>query len=167
MPQFDLEVFSAQIFWLVIFFAILTTYTAAVSVPRLRALLEERWQKTDGYRIEAGRLSDKKKATLTHVDVEISQARKEAHEIISASQSDVIADFDERKNTMLVMAKQHLVEAEARLMSEKENALTEIKEHTQIITQEILEKVLPLAANDSEIQSQLNDKLNAKVSNGA
>lgn len=167
MPQFDLAVFPAQIFWLVIFFTILMVYTVSVSVPRMKALLEERWQKTDGYRLAAGRYSDEEKSTLLQVDKDVSKARKEAHDVISQAQTDVSREFTERKNDLLTLMKTQMADAEERISAEKIKAVSEIKEHTQIITQEIVSKLLPMGGNDNDIKALLDDKIDAKkVSNG-
>ncbi len=167
MPQFDLAVFPAQIFWLVIFFTILMVYTVSVSVPRMKALLEERWQKTEGYRLEAGRFSEEQKSTLKQVDKDVSQARKEAHDVISQAQGDVNRDFTERKNQMITLMKAQMAEAESKIAAEKVKSVSDIKEHTQIITQEIVSKLLPMGGNDNDIKALLDDKIDVKkVSNG-
>lgn len=167
MPQFDLAVFPAQIFWLVIFFTILMVYTVSISVPRMKALLEERWQKTEGYRLEAGRCSAEQKSTLQQVDKDVSEARNEAHEVISETQGDVNRDFSERKNQILILMKKQVAEAESAIAAEKIKALSEIKEHTQIITQGIVSKLLPMGGYDSDIKALLDNKIDIKkASNG-
>lgn len=167
MPQFDLAVFSSQIFWLVIFFTILMVYTVSVSVPRMKVLLEERWQKTEGYRLEAGRYSEEQKSTLQQVDKDVSKARNEAHEVISQTQGDVGRDLTERKNQMLAMMKTQMAAAESRIAAEKVKAVSDVQKHTQIITQEIVSKLLPMGGNDNDIKTLLDDKTDMKkVSNG-
>lgn len=169
MPQFDPAVFPAQIFWLVIFFSILMIYTVSVSVPRLKNLLEERWQKTEGYRIEAGRLGDEKDSTLYGVESSLNAVRQKAHGIIAATLNDVDKDLSERKKSMVTLLKTQVEATEKAILEEKESAALDIKKHTQIITHEIVGKLLPMAGKqtDSDIDLLLDDKLNVKVSHGA
>lgn len=168
MPQFDPSVFPAQIFWLVIFFTTLMIYTVSVSVPRLKQLLEERWQKTEGYRIEAGRLLEEKDMTLDGVESHLNQTRRKAHDIISETLDDVDKDLAERKKSMVSLLKTQVEATENSLAQEKEKAIVDIKKHTQIITQDILEKLLPMVGEraHSDIDVLLDDKLSLKVSNG-
>lgn len=168
MPQFDPAVFPAQIFWLVICFAILMIYTVSVSVPKLKKLLEERWQKTEGYRIEAGRLGDEKDSTLYDVESSLNGMRQKAHDIIAATLSDVDKDLSERKKSMVTLLKTQVSATEKAIMQEKERAALDVKTHTQIITRDIIEKLLPMAGKktDSDIDLLLDDKLTVKVSHG-
>ncbi len=169
MPQFDPAVFSAQIFWLFIFFAILMIYTVFVSVPRLKQLLEERWQKTEGYRIEAERLGDEKDSTLYEVESGLNSTRQKAHDIIAATLNDVDKDLSERKKSMVTLLKHQVEATELAIAEEKEQAVLDIKKHTQIITHDIVKKLLPVVGKQAgpDIERLLNDKLNIKVSHGA
>ncbi len=167
MPQFDLAVFPAQIFWLVIFFTTLMVYTVAVSVPRMKELLEERWQKTEGYRLEANRYSEQRTIMLQQVDQDLLKSRKKAHDVITQTQGDVNSVFTERKNAMIALMKTQMAAAESNIEAEKMKAVSEIKEHTQIITQEIVSKLLPMGGNNNDIKTMLDDKMDLKVSHGA
>ena len=168
MPQFDPAVFPAQIFWLVIFFSILMIYTVCVSVPRLKKLLEERWQKTEGYRIEAGRLSDERDSTLYEVESALNTVRQKAHDIIASTLSDVDKDLSERKKSTVTLLKTQVEATELAIAAEKVKAVLDIKKHTQIITHDIIGKLLPMAGKrtDSDIELLLDDKLNVKVPHG-
>lgn len=168
MPQFDPAVFPAQIFWLVIFFSILMIYTVSVSVPRLKKLLEERWQKTEGYRIEAGRLGDEKDSTLYNVESSLNSVRQKAHSIIAATLDDVDKDLSERKKSMVRLLKTQVEATEKAIAEEKKRAILDIKKHTQIITHDIIEKLLPMAGKktDSDIDVLLDSKLNIKAPHG-
>ena len=169
MPQFDPAVFPAQIFWLVIFFTILMIYTVGVSVPRLKKLLEERWRKTEGYRIEAGRLSEEKEAKLHELEANLNYTRQKAHNIITATLNDVDKNLSERKKAMVSLLKTQIEATENAIIEEKEKALLDIKKHTQIITCDIIEKLLPMAGKQEnlDIDVLIENKLKLKVSHGA
>tara|TARA_R110002095_G_scaffold132175_1_gene114799 strand:- start:598 stop:1107 length:510 start_codon:yes stop_codon:yes gene_type:complete len=168
MPQFDPAVFPAQIFWLVIFFTILMIYTVAVSVPRLKQLLEERWQKTEGYRIETGRLKEEKQSILDDVESGLNKTREKARGLMAATLDDVDKSLSERKKSMVSLLKTQLEATELSIAEEKEKAVLDIKRHTQLITYDIIAKLLPMAGGQVEgnIEVLVDDKLNLKVSNG-
>ena len=166
MPQFDLSVYSSQIFWLVICFTILTVYIAKISVPRLKQVLEVRWRKTDGYRIEAAKFADEEKTIESENAKRLAEIRKEAHDMIAETTLLVNRNANDKKLQVIADIKRQMSATEATISTEKEKVLGEIRSFTEEITGEAIHKVLPTGVSKEAVAKVLDDKLSLKVANG-
>lgn len=143
MPQFDLSVYSSQIFWICLCFALLMLYTFGYSVPRLKKVLEERWNKTEGYRLEAERLNKKAAALEKHIQENLEEARRQASEIITATATTLSKELLEEKNKISTTFKAKIVEAEKVLNKSISKADLDAQELSEELALAIAQKLWP------------------------
>lgn len=158
MPQFDLSIFPGQIFWLIIFFSALMVYTVTISVPRMKKILDERWESTEGYRIEADRLKDEHGALMNEMAKDLAVSRQQAHDQILKVQSELATEFSGRKREMLSLTKVQIADAEARIAQQRRYSANEIAQFTQGITLTLLEKLLPVGGSATELKTVVEGK---------
>ena len=65
MPQFDPSSFPSQIFWLVIFFALLYLLMSKVALPRMAAVLDRRHKAIESDLSKATALKHETEAAIT------------------------------------------------------------------------------------------------------
>jgi len=68
MPQFDFTTYSSQIFWFLICFATLYSFSFFVILPRIRSIIAERKRVIDADRSSAQELEDKISALHAKTD---------------------------------------------------------------------------------------------------
>jgi len=80
-PPLDSATFPSQIFWLVIFFAVLYAMLAKLVLPRLAAIVSARKGQIDGDLARAQTLKDETQAALTAYEKRLNDARGNANDI--------------------------------------------------------------------------------------
>jgi F-type H+-transporting ATPase subunit b len=105
MPQFDFTTYSSQIFWLLICFALLYSFSQFVILPRIREILKERKNIISADRSSAETLEQK----IYQLENKTDKLRKEAAE--------------KYKNA--------LEEANKQAVKERETLLEELKDKTE------------------------------------
>ena len=152
MPQFDVTTFPTQIFWLLIFFTILMIYTIRVSVPRMRDLLDERWQKTDGYKLSAER-SRKETHNLEQKRLEvINVARENASNLTNIELEKVILSQEKQKNDIHADVKVQLENHEKQMRSELSKIREDMDVHILETATEIVNRITGMAVKKSAVE---------------
>ena len=166
MPQFDPAVFSSQIFWLVIFFTVLMVYTVRVSVPRMRNILDERWQRTDGFKIAADRFQTEAKTIVAGNEKEIADAKAKAHTLMSQKMAEISADTSEKKKAFYDGYLANIDQAELELKKNLDAMISDVDQETVAITKSVMDKILGLDASVTDIQKHMNDNTKVMTANG-
>ncbi len=166
MPQFELAVFSSQIFWLVIFFTILMVYTVKISVPRMRDILDERWQRTDGFKIAADRFQSEAQVIFTGNDKDISEAKIKAHSLMSEKIFLISSDAAQKKKIFHGGYLKNVEKAEAELKKSLERISADVEQDTIKVTQLIIGKIMGFDASEIDIQKHMNNNIKVMVANG-
>jgi F-type H+-transporting ATPase subunit b len=142
MPQFEFATFSAQIFWLLVSFTLLTAYSAFISVPKIKRILEERWNKTDGYRVEAKQLTEEATVVTVQGEEQLKRTREKAYEIIMDAQKQATIAALEKKSHFTAHINRQIQEAEQRLLIEKNNILQELALHIEALSDQVMAKLI-------------------------
>jgi F0F1-type ATP synthase, subunit b len=158
MPQFEIATFSAQIFWLLISFTILMAYCVFVSVPKIKAILEERWHRTEGYQIEAKQLTQEATAVTALGAEHLKRTREKAHEIIMEAQKQATAATLEKKSAFMAQFNHQIHEADQRLASEKEHMLQELSSHIETLSSQIMAKLVNSPLHGQQQERQQGDQ---------
>lgn len=157
MPQFDIAVFSSQIFWLVIMFSILMIYTVTISVPRMRNLLDERWQRTDGYKLSAERFLSESEDIDQKREELIKKARQNAQELVTREAQKIQEKFSSERNGIHKVFKARLEEAEEKAKAEFQAQMKTIDNQTIEATIAIIDRIMGIKPDDVEVTKYMND----------
>lgn len=165
MPQFDLAVFLPQIFWLVICFTVLYTFTVGYSMPRLKKVYEERWQFTEGTRLEAVKLHRQAQDITQAYEKELERARMKANDLVNHELREIAQESIDRKNQILAEMKKKFVNAELRLSERKMHTLIETQPLAQMLSAEIVLKLMKHRLPPTSIKQMVSKIFKERVVN--
>jgi len=126
MPQLDFSSFPSQIFWLVIFFATLYIAMSRLLLPRVESILSIRAANIRNNVAQAEKMTIEARFLSDEYEVNSALARKKSKEIIAAAQAKMNVIASEKNAEMTTKIDKKLAEANNRIKTAKENALSNI-----------------------------------------
>jgi len=142
MPQFDLAVFLPQVFWLVICFTVLYAFTIGYSIPRLKKAYEDRWQHTEGTRLEAVKLHRQAQDITNTFERELQETRRKASELVNQQLREISQYNTDQKNQILSEMKQKLSNAELRISERKLETILRSQHLAETLSSAIIAKLI-------------------------
>lgn len=125
-PPFDGAYFGGQLLWLAITFGALYIIMSRVALPRIGSILETRRTRIEGDLREAERLRQETEKAAAAYEAALAEARKNAHVIAEETRVSIKADIDGRRADVEASLAKRVAEAEARIGTEKQAALTNV-----------------------------------------
>ncbi|MDR3423782.1 MAG: ATPase [Alphaproteobacteria bacterium] len=142
LPQFDVSQYPAEIFWLVVTFALLYLLMAGVALPRVARTQESR-KKIIASEIEAARAAnDAAIATVATVEKSLGEARAKAQASVSAMIAEVNEESTARQAEQERALSRSLHSAEAEIAVMREAALKEIRGCVADLAAAVVGKIL-------------------------
>lgn len=99
-PPLDTSTFPSQLFWLVIFFALLYALLSKLVLPRLAAIMAARKGQIDDDRTRALALKNETEAALKAYEKSLSDARSNANDISKATRDKAAALADSQQKML-------------------------------------------------------------------
>lgn len=128
MPQLDPAVFSPQLVWLAISFAILYLVMARSALPKIANILGERENRiADDLRISE-ELKDQSKELEAKHDKAHAEAKAEANSILSAARTQMQAAIDAKRNKAEGKLSDEVHAAEAKIAEAKAEAMDDLED---------------------------------------
>ena len=127
LPQFDPSTFTEQVFWFVVLFAIFYLLMSRLALPRLTSVLEARRSRIDEDLEQAQKLKADAEKTLQDFEKLMSDARAQAYDIQAEARQSIAAHAAERQTEVEAVLAREAVEAEKRIQTSIDAAMTEIK----------------------------------------
>jgi len=146
MPQFDITVFSSQIFWLAICFGILYFVSAKLTLPKLVKVFERRWAMIQGTREDAEKISTKAEALTEAYNADLESAKKAAYQQISAANRESATLISQQKHVHLQETKMKLRNAEVMMSEKKASTMGDMQLIAHNISDSILKQVVKKGA---------------------
>jgi F-type H+-transporting ATPase subunit b len=140
-PPFDPASFGSQLLWLAITFAALYFLMSRVALPRIGSILETRRTRIEGDLKEAERLRQETEKAAAAYEAALAEARKNAHGIAEETRAGIKADIDGRRADVEAGLAKVVSEAEARIQTEKEAALTNVSSIAAETAQALVAKI--------------------------
>ena len=142
MPQLDISTFSSQVFWLALFFLAIYFVVSQIFAPKINAIFRERESKilsgtedAELTRQEIARLDDEYKAA-------ISQARKNASNIISDATSTIKKQVEASCIDLDQTMKHKLNAAEANISKYTKDSEPQVIQIRDVIVNAMVKKFL-------------------------
>lgn len=156
LPQLDTTQWAGQMLWLVVIFAVFLLLMAKVFVPRLRKVIDTRGATIAEDLANARANRDEAEAQARQAAAETAEAhataRKMAAEALARSNAEIAAATaaeDEKLG-------KRLGEAEARIRSQRDEAMGHVSEIAQETASLLVEKLTGKAATAAALKSALN-----------
>lgn len=125
-PPLDTSTFPSQLFWLVIFFALLYLLMSKVALPRLAGILENRAGKIESDIAKAQALKDETENAIKSYEKALADARANAQGIAAETRAKVTAEVDSEKAQLDKSLGEKIAEAEAVIAASKSKAMKDV-----------------------------------------
>ncbi len=128
MPQLDPSSFVSQIFWLIVFFAILYTLFARIGVPRVADILETRQDRIAADLDRAQNLRQQAEAAIAEHERLVADAQSEARIRLDAALDRLKADAARQEAEVDVSLQRQVADADARISLARDEALRALED---------------------------------------
>ncbi len=137
-PPLDAKTFPSQIFWLVIFFAILYALMSKLVLPRIASILETRRNRIEGDIARASALKDETEAALNSYQKALADARGNASDIAKTTRDNVNADVASKQHKLDAELAAKAVDADAKIAKSKAKAMDSVSDIASETASEIV-----------------------------
>lgn len=128
MPQFDPDVFSPQLVWLVITFVALYLLMSRIALPRISDVLEEREHKINDNLRKAERLREDAEEAVAAYEKRMADARAKAQEALRRAREQMAAAAAERHAQLSERLAEEVSAGEARIDKARAKAVEGIRD---------------------------------------
>ena len=125
-PPLDSSTFPSQLFWLVIFFALLYALLSKLVLPRLGAIMAARKGQIDGDVARAQSLKDETEAALKAYEKSLADARSNANDIGKATRDKAAALADSQQKSLDSQLADKIKAAEDQIAKAKAKAMESV-----------------------------------------
>jgi F-type H+-transporting ATPase subunit b len=127
-PPMDAHSFPSQIFWLVIFFALLYLLMSKVALPRMAAVLANRHKAIESDLSKASALKHETEAAIQHYEKSLADARANAQGIAAGTRDRIASEIEAERSTLEKTLSAKLAEADTRISATKAKAMQDVHE---------------------------------------
>lgn len=125
-PPMDATTFPSQIFWLVIFFALLYLLMSRLVLPRLAQILHGRAAKIGGDLAKAQALKDETEAAIKAYEKSFADARAKATSIAQETRTRLATEMDAERGQLEETLARKLGAAEAQIAKMRKSAMADV-----------------------------------------
>jgi F-type H+-transporting ATPase subunit b len=155
LPQFNVEYWGGQIIWLLILFALLYVLLSRVFIPRLRRALDERQATIDSALAAARQVQTEAAAQAEATRQEVADARARAQRTAGEAKARAQDEAKARQTQEEAKLAQHLAQAEDRIRTGRDQAMSNVRQIAVDTAGAITEKLSGRAAAPGEIEAAL------------
>ena len=127
-PPMDAHSFPSQIFWLVIFFALLYLLMSKVALPRMEAVLKNRHKAIESDLSKASALKRETETAIQHYEKSLADARANAQGIATETRARIDAEIETERSALEKTLSVKLAEADSRISATKAKAMHDVHE---------------------------------------
>jgi F-type H+-transporting ATPase subunit b len=141
MPQLDASTFTAQLFWLVVWFGLLYLLMVKIGLPRIAVAIEARRERREDDLARARRLKSEAEEVSAAFQRAMSDARAQAQAVIKEVSDRLAAEAAERQRGLAAVLAEQIATAERRIAASKEEALIEVRGVAIDVGRSVVEKL--------------------------
>ena len=157
MPQLNPEFWAAQIFWLVLIFAILYIAISKIFLPKIINVIENRKLKIVSDIDEAQKLKDNAENKLKEYNQVIENSKKEAQKLVRDNKKQLDIDLEQKKQKFTEEIEKELKSVEQEIKELKKTSLLNINKIATEITNDLLKKIMGTNSNMSSVSAIVED----------
>lgn len=125
-PPFETSTFPSQLLWLAITFGLFYIFLQKVVLPRIGGILEVRRDRIAQDLDQAARMREESDAAVAAYEQELAEARNKANAIANTARDKAKADAEAERRKAEVELEVRLTEAERRIASIKDAAMSDV-----------------------------------------
>jgi F-type H+-transporting ATPase subunit b len=153
MPQFWLEDFTPQIFWLAVSFIVFYFLMSRVALPRIADVLEQRQDRIAADLDKAEEHRRDAEATLAEYETALAEARSGAQAVLAENAQQGAAEAERRGTEIGDRLSHEANEAAARIAAGKAQALTEVRAVAAELAGDAVDRLIGLRVTAAEVES--------------
>ena len=165
MPQLNPEFWMAQIFWLVLVFAVLYLIIWKIFLPKITYSIENRKSKIVNDLNEAQKLREMAEKKLLEYDKIIENSKKEAKKIIDDNKKKLEKDIENKKQKFNEEIEKELISAEKEIKNLKKNSISNINKIAAEISSELVKQVVGTEVNMSNVTAIVDEVSKKEIKN--
>lgn len=156
-PPLDSKTFPSQIFWLVVFFALLYLLMSKVVLPRIAAILENRAGKISGDLARAKALKDETELAIAAYNKALADARARAQAIAAENRAKMEAEMEAERAAVEKSLSARIAEAEASIAAAREKAMAQVTEVASETATEIVRELTGAPVDADEVARAIGE----------
>ena len=127
MPQLEqVEFFISQLFWLGVFFVILFSVLTYITLPKIRAFLNQRDDFVKSHISKQDELIKKAESIIENYEAKLTEAKNQASEIINEAKDKALQESETLIKDTEEKIQQEIRQTEERVTKEKDLAISEL-----------------------------------------
>jgi F-type H+-transporting ATPase subunit b len=159
MPQLDFSTYTAQLFWLALWFVVLYVLMAKVGLPRITLAIEARRQRRDDDLARAAQLKAAAEAANAAFQQTMAEARAEAQALIKEAADRFAVEAAQRQRALAAVLAEQIATAEERIAATKDEALSEVRGIAIDVGRAVVEKLTGSAPNAATLAAAVDSSL--------
>ena len=142
MPQLEqVEFFISQLFWLGVFFVILFSVLTYITLPKIRAFLNQRDDFVKSHIFKQDELIKKAESIIENYEAKLTEAKNQASQIINDAKDEALHKSERLLKATEEKIQQEIKLTESRVQKEKEDALSELNTQLKDSATDFISKV--------------------------
>ena len=127
MPQLEqVEFFISQLFWLGVFFVILFTVLTYITLPKIRAFLNQRDDFVKSHISKQDELIKKAESIIENYEAKLSEAKNQASQIINDAKDKAMQESESLIKSTEEKIQNEIKMTEERVAKEKDQAISDL-----------------------------------------
>ena len=127
MPQLEqVEFFVSQLFWLGVFFVILFTVLTFITLPKIRAFLNQRDDFVKSHISKQDELIKKAESIIENYEVKLNDAKSQASQIINDAKDKAMQESESLIKSTEEKIQNEIKMTEERVAKEKDQAISDL-----------------------------------------
>ena len=127
MPQLEqVEFFVSQLFWLGVFFVILFTVLTYITLPKIRAFLNQRDDFVKSHISKQDELIKKAESIIENYEVKLNDAKSQASQIINDAKDKAMQESESLIKSTEEKIQHEIKMTEERVAKEKDQAISDL-----------------------------------------
>ena len=157
MPQLNPEFWTAQIFWLILFFVGLYIINWKIFLPKITNNIENRKSRIINDLNETEKLKESAEKKLAEYNKIIEDAKKEAIKIINENKKKLENDIENKKKKFSEEIEKELKNAEKEIKNLKTTSVPNINKIAKEISSEMVKQIIGSEVNTSNVGAIVDD----------
>jgi F-type H+-transporting ATPase subunit b len=159
MPQFWMEDFAPQIFWLLVSFAIFYFLMSRIALPRIAGVLEQRQSRIASDLDKAEEHRRDAERTLAEYEAALAEARAGAQAMLAEAQAASTAEAERQSAEVADRLSHAGNEAAARIAASKAQALVEVRTVAAELAGDAVDRLIGLRVSAEETEGAVDQTL--------
>ncbi len=149
-PPMDASTFPSQIFWLVIFFALLYLLMSRLALPKMASVLAHRHKTIEGDLAKASALKNETEAAVQSYEKALADARAKAQGIAAETRARMTSEMDAERGALEKKIAAKTADAESKIATAKAQAMKDVGEVAAETAAEIVSELTGATVSKAE-----------------